>query len=351
MRLLLETNISIFIENSETLNTRNMKNKKIIIAGGTGFIGQALAARFGKDNHVIILSRHAVNAHNNAGQKALLTPATGYNITYWRWDGKHVEKHWADEIDGSHLVINLSGKSVNCRYNRKNKKEIFDSRTDSTRAIGQAIAGATIPPVLWINAASATIYRHAEDRPQDEYTGEFHNDFSVQVCQLWEKTFMEQRTPFTRKAALRMAITLGAGGVMIPYLNLLKFGLGGRQGSGRQMYSWVHIEDLGRAIEWIFDHPELEGVFNVSSPSPVTNRDFMSTLRSVTGHRIGLPAWSWLLKLGATLIGTETELILKSRWVLPSRLKETGFTFRYEHPEEALKAIISQIPRKKYHLF
>jgi NAD dependent epimerase/dehydratase family enzyme len=167
-----------------------MKNKKIIIAGGTGFIGQALAARWGKDNHVVILSRQGAgerkngegarrngDGRNNAYGRKLLSVEDGYNITYWRWDGRHVEKHWADEIEGCDLVINLAGRSVNCRYTPKNKQEIFDSRTDATRVIGQAIRDAVVPPKLWINAASATIYRHAEDRPQDEYTGETGEGF------------------------------------------------------------------------------------------------------------------------------------------------------------------------------
>ena len=328
-----------------------MKNKKIIIAGGTGFIGQALAAYFGKDNHVVILSRQAIHTENNAYSKKRLGPDDGYNITYWRWDGRRVEAHWAGEIDGSDLVINLAGKSVNCRYTAKNKKEIFDSRTDATRAIGLAIRDVAVPPKLWINAASATIYRHAADRPQDEYTGEYGEGFSVQVCQLWEKTFEEQRTPFTRKVALRMAITLGEGGVIIPYLNLLKYGLGGRQGSGQQMYSWVHIEDVCRSIEWFFDHPELEGVYNVAAPGPVSNQEFMTTLRTATGHRTGLPAYAWMLRIGAALIGTETELVLKSRWVLPAKLAATGFVFRYPRLDNALKAIIAKMPRRRYRWF
>jgi uncharacterized protein (TIGR01777 family) len=331
MRLLFEFVISIFIENSKT-----MKNKKIILAGGTGFIGQALAARWGKDNRVIILSRQSASVTHD---HRLLTAKEGYNLTYWHWDGRTVEKHWAEELEGADLVVNLAGRSVNCRYTERNRQEIFDSRTDPTKAIGQAIRETVVPPKLWINASSATIYRHAQDRPQDEYTGEVQDDFSVRVVKRWEKTFEEQRTPFTRKVALRIAITLGQGGVIKPYLRLLKLGLGGRQGSGRQMYSWVHIEDLGRAIEWFFDHPELEGVYNLSAPGVVTNSFFMATLRRMTGHRFGLPAPVWLLKLGAIFIGTETELLLKSRWVVPTKLLATGFRFRYEKLEEAVRAI------------
>jgi uncharacterized protein len=199
--------------------------------------------------------------------------------------------------------------------------------------------------------ASATIYRHAQDHPQDEYNGEFKNDFSVQVCKLWEKTFDEERTAFTRKIALRMAITLGNGGVMIPYFNLLKFGLGGYQGNGKQMYSWVYIEDICRAIEWFSDHPEMEGTYNLSSPNPVTNKMFMKTLKDVTKTKMALPAPAWVLKIGAALIGTETELILKSRWVIPTKLTEAGFQFQYPELEDAIKAIVEKIPRKNYHLF
>jgi len=317
-----------------------MKDKKIIIAGGTGSIGQALAARWGKSNQVIILSRLSVNSHNNTHNHKLLSSKDGYRITYWRWDGRSVEKHWAREIEGADLVINLAGRSVNCRYTARNKREIIDSRTDATKALGQAIRDATVPPRVWINAASATIYRHALDRPQDEITGEYHDGFSVQVCQLWESTFAEQRTPFTRKIALRMAITLAENGILAPYLRLIKLGLGGRQGSGRQMYSWVHIDDVRRAIEWFLDHTDLEGTYNLSSPGPVTNSFFMSTLRRVAGVRLGLPTPAWLLKLGAALIGTETELVLKSRWVLPTKLLATGFTFQYPRIDTALRSVI-----------
>jgi uncharacterized protein len=328
-----------------------MNNKRIVISGGTGFIGQALAGYFGKANQIVILSRQAVNSQNNTYTKQLLLPSQGYNITYRRWDGEHIEKHWSNEIEGADMIINLAGKSVNCRYNEKNKKEIFDSRTNATKVIGEAIRQCTTPPKLWINAASATIYRHAEDHPQDEYTGEFHNDFSVQVCKQWEQTFYDQRTAFTRKVAVRMAIALGNGGVMVPYFNLLKCKLGGKQGSGRQMYSWVHIEDVCRSIEWIFDHPDMEGTYNCAAPNPVINSFFMKTLRHITGHKIGLPAYKWMLSIGAMLIGTEKELLLKSRWVIPTKLLQSGFTFKFAKLEDAIKNIVSKTARKKYHLF
>lgn len=367
-----------------------MRNKRIVIAGGTGFIGQAMAQYFGKDNHVIILSRQAMNNRNNHYSHHLLKAADGYNITYWRWDGRHVEKHWLDDIEGSDIVINLAGKSVNCRYNELNRKEVLNSRIDATHVIGEAIRRISNPPQLWINAASATIYRHAMDRPQEEENGEIsdlkndnmpysfldrlryrwkkwkagllhgkeaeqyqllNKDFSVGICKQWEEAFFNEQTPATRKVALRAAITLGAGGVMVPYFNLLKAGLGGYQGNGQQMYSWVHEEDLCRVVEWCYEHPEAAGVYNCSAPNPVTNTDFMRTLRRVTGHKFGLPAFTWMLELGARLIGTETELVLKSRWVLPGRLLRAGFRFKYVQVEEALQDIVSKTPRRKYHLF
>jgi uncharacterized protein (TIGR01777 family) len=327
-----------------------MQNKKIIIAGGTGFIGQAITKYFGTENEVIILTRVKKNEKSNAHGNVLDNAKEKLNVKYVAWDGIQ-QGGWSKEINGTDLVINLTGKTVNCRYTEKNRKEIFDSRTNPTKAIGIAIKNATTPPKLWINAASTTIYRHAMDRPQDEITGEMENDFSVQVCKRWEEVFYQQPTPFTRKVALRMAITLGEEGVMTPYFNLLKFGLGGKQGSGKQMYSWVHITDTCRMIEWFFDNSELEGTYNCCSLNPVTNAAFMQTLRKVTGHSFGLPAYTWMLKIGAFIIGTETELVLKSRWVIPTKALQAGFTFQYSYLEAALKDIINKTPRKKYHLF
>jgi uncharacterized protein len=367
-----------------------MKHKKIVIAGGSGFIAQAMARYFGKDNHVILLTRKAVSNQNNNYDHELIKTADGYNITYWRWDTAHVEKHWLQEVDGADIVINLAGKSVNCRLTEKNKQEIINSRTRSTQTIGEAIRQCVVPPKLWINASSATIYSHTTDKPNDEFTGlisddkkdnmpysfldrlryrykkaviqlregknsfrykDLDADFSVKVCKRWENAFFEQRTPFTRKIALRTAITLGHGGVMAPYCNLLKMGLGGHQGNGRQMYSWIHIEDLCRIVEWSYEHKDMEGVYNCSSPNAVTNDAFMKTLRHITGQVWGLPAPAWLLECGAKLIGTETELILKSRWVYPAKLLQSGFVFKYNVLEHALADIIRRTPANKYRLF
>ena len=296
-----------------------MKNKRIVIAGGSGFIGQALARRWNKDNHIVILGRGV----EGVGQ----------------WDGETVDPHWAALIDGADLVVNLAGRSVNCRYTRRNRREILESRVRATRAIGLAIRDAVVPPKLWINMSSATIYRHAEDRPQDERTGEIGDDFSMRVCKRWEAAFFSHRTPFTRKIAIRTAITLGESGPLTLYRRLVKSGCGGRQGSGRQMFSWVHIEDIVRAIEWFFEHPDLEGAFNLSAPGPVTNEQFMATLRRTMDCRFGLPAPRWLLTVAAALIGTETELVLKSRWVVPTKLEESGFVFAYPRLEKALTNI------------
>lgn len=327
-----------------------MKNKKIILAGGTGFIGQELCNWFGKENGIVVLTRLLKNHDTNAFGENNVRKEVAANIRYVKWDGINTGE-WVKELDGADIVINLAGKSVNCRYNDKNKQEIFDSRTHTTTVIGTAIRQAVKPPALWINAASATIYPHADKEPRDESFTNFADDFSVQVCRLWEQTFYGQRTPFTRKVALRMAITLGAGGVMIPYFNLLKFGLGGKQGSGKQMYSWVHVADTCRIIEWLYEHNDMEGTYNCSSPGAVTNEEFMKTLRKVAGYKFGLPAAGWMLKIGAPMIGTETELVLKSRWVLPTKLLQAGFRFKYNSIEDAFKEIINKIPRKKYRLF
>lgn len=327
-----------------------MNNKKIIIAGGTGFIGQAIAKYFGADNEIIILTRNIKHTANNAHGINLLEKEPSLRIRFVQWDAEH-NGEWASVLEEAHLLINLTGKTVNCRYTQKNKEEILRSRVNAVKALGAAIRECTAPPKCWINASSATIYRHATDRPQDEYTGEIQNDFSVQVCKQWEAALEQQRTPFTRKVALRMAITLGAGGILTPYFNLLKFGLGGKQGSGNQMYSWIHIEDTCRIMEWIAGNKDVEGTYNCCAPNPVTNKEFMAILRKITGHAVALPAYTWMLKLGAWMMGTEPELVLKSRWVVPAKLQEAGFRFKYPTLEEALRQVIGEVPRKQYHLF
>jgi NAD dependent epimerase/dehydratase family enzyme len=361
-----------------------MKNKKILIAGGSGFIGQGVAKYFGMENEIIILTRNNMRHHSNLYQTTQLQASEGYKIKYCKWDGKSIGD-WMKELAAADIVINLTGKSVNCRYHQKQKREIIKSRIDATNIIGDAIRTCVHPPKLWINAASATIYRNTFDRPNDEFNGiiselksqnmpwtfldqvryyknrliasvihgkqskqyrELKLDFSVQVCKEWEKAFFDQRMPFTRKVALRTAITLGKGGVITPYLNLCKYGLGGKQGDGAQMYSWVHIEDVCRLIEWLYENNEVEGIYNCAAPNAVTNKIFMKKLRETTQHPFGLPAPAWLLELGAWLIGTETELMLKSRWVFPTRSLNEGFVYKYETLDNALEEIVSTLRQK-----
>ena len=326
-----------------------MKNKKIILAGGTGFIGEGIINYFGKDNQFFVLTRHQQDAPNNRNRYHISLKEYASNIQYIHWDGQ-TPGNWCSVLEGADLLINLAGRSVNCRYTKQNKKEILESRLLPVHALNTAIALCKNPPEIWINASSATVYRHAEDRPQDEYSGEYHEGFSVDVCQQWEETFFQPSNPLTRKVALRMAITLGPGGVLIPYFNLLKFGLGGKQGSGNQYFSWIHIEDSCRMIEWITAHKGINGVVNCCAPAPVTNQQLMQVLRELTGNKFGLPAPAWLLKVGAAFMGTETELVLKSRWVIPTRIQETGFVFKYPYIQDALKDILQKVPRRQYRL-
>jgi uncharacterized protein (TIGR01777 family) len=303
-----------------------MRYGKILLAGGNGYLGGVLAKHFSSlANEVIILARKP-------------QAETG-NIKTMLWDGKTMGE-WAHSLQGADLLVNLCGKNVNCRYTEKNKKEIFDSRLIPTRLLGKAIKEMENPPKLWINITSATIYRHAEDRPQDEFTGEIGNGFSIEVCKAWEKSFFENETPHTRKIALRMGIVLGLKDGAFPrLLNLVELGMGGKQGNGEQYMSWIHEEDAARSIEWLLNHPEIEGVVNCTAPEAVKNHVFMHSIRKAFGRSFGLPAPAWLLAIGAKVIRTETELILKSRWVKPAVLLDNGFEFRYGKIDEAMRAL------------
>ena len=293
--------------------------KKIIIAGGTGFTGKYLTQKFiDLGYEVIIISRQPnhINWNNSTAIIAALE-----NVA---------------------MLINLAGKSVDCRYNEKNKKEIFNSRINTTKILGEAILQCKNPPPLWINSSTATIYRHAHDRPMTESAGEIGTGFSVNVATNWEKSFFDFKLKNTRQVALRMAIVLGKdGGVVQPIKNLVRFGLGGKQGSGNQMFSWVHIEDLYSVIIFLQQHKELQGVFNTSAPNPVTNKTLMQVFRNNMKMPLGLPTPKWLLKIGAVFIKTETELVLKSRWVIPESLLQAGFVFKFKTIDEALKNILT----------
>lgn len=292
--------------------------KRVILAGGTGFIGQYFERNFnGLGYEVRIISRQ--DGHISWNDKTAIIEA----------------------MNNSEMLINLAGKSVDCRYNSKNKLEILKSRTETTRILGEALQACENPPSLWMNSSTATIYRHAEDRPMTEEGGEIGTGFSVDVAKAWEDTFFSFLLPKTRMVALRIAIVLGEdGGVMTPFRNLVKFGLGGAQGSGNQKFSWIHVEDLFRIILFLKDREELSGVFNCSSPHPVPNHELMFHLRQTMNVRFGLPSPKWMLEVGAILIRTETELILKSRWVIPERLLQAGFTFKYNTIDQALLHIL-----------
>lgn len=294
--------------------------RKIVIAGGTGFVGKYLSQQFIASGYdVIIISRQSSHVNWN-NDKAIIAA-----------------------LNNAEMLINLAGKSVDCRYNEKNKKEIFDSRMDTTKALGQAILQCSNPPSLWINSSTATIYRHAQDRAMTESTGEIGTGFSVNVATNWEKTFFDFKLTHTRQIALRMAIVLGKnGGVVKPLKNLVHFGLGGKQGSGNQMFSWIHIEDLYNIILFLQQQRGLSGIFNTSAPNPVSNKTLMQVFRQQMKIAFGLSTPKWLLTIGAVFIKTETELVLKSRWVIPERLMQSGFNFKYTTIDQALKNILSE---------
>ena len=293
--------------------------KKIIIAGGTGFTGKYLTQKFIASGYEVIIISRQPNHINWNNSTAIIAA-----------------------LENVAMLINLAGKSVDCRYNEKNKKEIFDSRINTTKILGEAILQCKNPPPLWINSSTATIYRHAHDRPMTESAGEIGTGFSVNVATNWEKSFFDFKLNYTRQVALRMAIVLGKdGGVVQPIKNLVRFGLGGKQGSGKQMFSWIHIEDLYNIIIFMQQHKKLQGVFNTSAPNPVTNKTLMQVFRNNMKMPLGLPTPKWLLKIGAVFIKTETELVLKSRWVIPESLLQAGFVFKFKTIDEALKNILT----------
>ncbi|WP_314650994.1 DUF1731 domain-containing protein [uncultured Microbacterium sp.] len=308
----------------------------VVIGGSTGFMGQYLIPRL-----------------RAAGRDVITISRSGADIA------------WGDQgaidraVDGASLVIGLAGKSVNCRYTPENRAAIFRSRLDTTAALSTAIARATTPPPLWVNSSTATIYRHAEDRPMTESGGELGTGFSVEVAKAWEGALFADDLPATRRVALRSAIVLGHGGVLGPLKNLARLGLGGAHHDGpwpvsrarraagtahlpgarrgTQRFSWVHIEDVARIIDFLEVTPALDGAVNAASPQPVDDATFMATVRRVLGVGFGPPMPRWMLELGAIGIRTETELVLKSRWVLPERLTAAGFTFAYPDLEDAIR--------------
>ena len=279
----------------------------------------------------------------------------------WRvitWDARHLGD-WASEFEGADVIVNLAGRSVNCRYTPENRRVITESRVDSTRVVGQAIARAKRPPAVWLQASTATIYAHRYDAPNDEATGILGGSepgmpdtwrFSIDVATAWEHAIDEAVVPRTRKVKLRSAITLSPdpGGIFDVLLGLVRRGLGGRSGDGRQLVSWIHEEDFVRSIYWLIEHSDIEGPVNLAAPNPVPNAEFMRALREAWGIRFGLPATKWMLEIGAIFLRTETELILKSRRVIPGRLLEGGFIFKFPMwPEAARNLILSYRERRE----
>lgn len=307
---------------------------KIILFGGTGQVGMFLAEALKAQNHeVVVISRSPVNAPWKTVQ----------------WDGLSMGD-WSEEIEGSDVVLNLAGRSVNCRYNKENQRQILESRTNTTHLVGKAIESAASPPELWINASTATIYSHRYDSTNDDITG-IHglNDpdlpetwkFSVRVADAWEAAMDGAHLPSTRKIKARMSMVMGSGkdSVFDVFAGLAQKGLGGTLGDGKQYVAWIHELDLLRAIEWMIRQKDLTGPINVCSPNPIPNREFMRDLRKAVGAKFGLPATKWMLEIGAFFLKTETELILKSRRVVPQRLLDDGFTFCYPNWDRAAREL------------
>lgn len=301
--------------------------KKLIIAGGSGFLGQELCNYFKNDfDKIIILAR----GENKSQGK----------ITFIKWDAKTFGS-WCDELENATAIINLCGKSVDCRYTYENKALIFSSRLDSTKIIGDAILKCKNPPKIWMNGASATIYPNSFDKAMGESSGEIGEGFSVEVCKAWEKVFNEFALPATRKINLRISLVLGkTGGVLPVMVKMTKRGLGGTMGSGKQQFSWIHITDFCRIIAWMIENENAKGPYNIVAPNAITNKNLMALFRKKVKMPIGLPATEWMLKIGAFIIGTETELVLKSRYVVPERLLNEGFKFEYETIEECLDNLV-----------
>jgi uncharacterized protein (TIGR01777 family) len=296
---------------------------KIVIPGGTGQVGRILdRALTGAGHEVVVLTRR---------------PQRDREVV---WDGE-TPGRWAQEIDGSDVVINLAGRSVSCRYTEANLKAMMDSRVRSTRAVGEAVAAAARPPRVWLQMSTATVYAHRFDAPNDERTGLIGGSepgvpdywsYSVEIAENWERAQDRAVTPQTRKVALRSAMVMSPdpGGVFDILSGLARLGLGGPVAGGAQYVSWIHDRDFVRAVEFLVDRDDLTGPVNLAAPEPLPQRAFMRALRSAWGVPVGLPATRWMAELGAFALRSDTELLLKSRRVVPGRLLDEGFAF--EHP-------------------
>lgn len=298
--------------------------KTLIIAGGTGFLGQVLESYFSKKEYNIkILTRKISKA----------------NHVYWNAKDSG---EWIQTLEGADILINLTGKSVDCRYTEANKKLIHDSRIDSTNILGKAINKSKNPPKAWLNMSTSTIYEDSYKKQMTEENGDIGNDFSMNIAKSWEAAFNSIETPHTRKVILRTSIVLGKnGGALIPLKRLTQFGLGGKQWHGKQKVSWIHETDFARAIDFLIKE-QLEGTFNIVSPKPTTNAFLMKTIQKALKVPFGISHPKWLLQFGAKLIGTESELVLKSRNVIPDKLLKKGYEFKFTAIEDAISALVNQ---------
>lgn len=313
------------------------KPLRIVLPGGNGQVGNILARYcHARGDSVTVLARKAYGAP-------------------WRvvlWDGLTLGD-WTRELENADVLINLAGRNVNCRYTAAHHREIMDSRVLSTRVLGEAVERSSAPPRIWINSSTATIYRHIFDRAMDEATGEIGGNepaaprswrFSIQVATAWEDAFFASNTPRTRRLALRSSVILSPdrGGIFDVLLRLVRFGLGGKSGSGKQFVSWIHDEDFARAMDFLISREDMSGIVNVASPNPLPNSDFMRDLRKAWGTKVGLSATKWMLEVGAVFLRTETELVLKSRRVIPARLLANGFEFQFPEWPAAARDLVQR---------
>lgn len=303
----------------------SLMNPVTVIFGANGFLGRYLSRHLARQGREVVCIARNRDGWSGDGM-------------FLEWDGRTLGP-WALALEGAETVINLAGRSVNCRYDARNRREIIDSRVDSTRVIGQAIAACRVPPKVWLNASTATWYRHAEDRPQDEWTGEPGTGFSCDVARAWEDAFFDALVPAeTRKVAMRIGMVLAneSDTVYEVLSRLAACGLGGSMAGGKQRVGWIHMEDFLRAVDWLAGDPFVSGVVNLVSPQSPTNAAWMEAWRDVIGMPLGLPAARWMLEIGAVAMRTEAELVTKSRWISPVRLKDSGFRWRHEHVADAL---------------
>lgn len=303
-----------------------MKKNKLIIAAGTGFLGNVLIDHFKNEyEQIVILTRNKPKFQNN--------------VRYINWDAKTLTG-WEKELENADVIINLTGKSVDCRYTEKNKAEILNSRIENTKILNEAVLQCKNPPKHYLNSSTSTIYIHSEKKKMTEENGDIGNDFSMTVAKKWEEEFFKTKTPNTKKTALRTSIVLGKnGGAFIPLKRLTQFGFGGKQGNGNQFINWIHELDFARAIDFII-HKELEGKINIVSPQPIKNKEFIKKLQKAIKIPFGIPTPKPILKLGAKIIGTESELVLKSRNVIPEILMQNGFQFEYPNIENTFKNLL-----------